>query len=92
MGRFSMSKTMMAAVTFGMFILLITGLATARCGRPAPQATVIVTDSASFKTAKQRKADKPRTKKPRKAKPKPPRTAPSSRNYLDELATARDSI
>lgn len=86
-----MSKTMVAAVTAGIFILLVAGLATSRCrrgGRPAE--VVVVVDTATSDSGKS-KVHKPRSKKRHKKRETSLPTQPSSRNYLDETVSSDDS-
>lgn len=82
MGRFSMSKTMTAAVTFGLFLLLVIGLAASRCGRgTALVPAVVVVDSVSADSAKTKR--QPPAKQRKTNKKKTPST-PARRDYLDE--------
>ncbi len=82
MGRFSMSKTMTAAVTFGLFLLLVIGLAGSRCGRGTASApAVVVLDSVSADSAKTKR--QPPAKQRKTNKKKTPST-PARRDYLDE--------
>lgn len=96
MSRFTMTKAMVAATSLGIFMLLVVGLFAARCRRPAPVAPVVVIDTVAIDSATHAPR-KPRAKKPRKSSGTTKRTKsptpPTSRNYLDEPATAhQDSI
>lgn len=80
-----MSKSMVAALTFGVAMLLLSGIVVSQCGT-SKVAPVVIMDTVSVKqdtvSHKKSRPRKARKKKPAERKVQP---VPESRDYRDEV-------